>query len=86
MGLDIVELFMAVEERSGLEIPNREAQRLTTVGQMHEYVLTALRTRGARVDEAQLYGELRPVICERTGVQPEAVVPEASFVDDLRLD
>ncbi len=36
--LDTVELIMELEEEFGLEIPDEEAEKLTTVGTVVEYV------------------------------------------------
>ncbi len=36
--LDTVELVMALEEKFGLEIPDEEAEKLTTVGEAIEYI------------------------------------------------
>lgn len=36
--LDIVELVMALEENFGIEIPDEEAEKITTVGEAIEYV------------------------------------------------
>lgn len=36
--LDIVELIMALEEKFGLEIPDEDAEKITTVGQAVEYI------------------------------------------------
>lgn len=36
--LDVVELIMAVEEEFGIEIPDEDAENLTTVGQIQAYV------------------------------------------------
>ena len=36
--IDIVELIMAIEEEFGIEIPDEEAEKLTTVGVAVEYI------------------------------------------------
>jgi acyl carrier protein len=36
--LDLVELIMAFEEEYGMEIPDEDAEKITTVGQAWEYV------------------------------------------------
>lgn len=39
MGLDIVELFMAVEARFGVDIPDEEAEQMRTVGSLHQWLV-----------------------------------------------
>src|ERR1700681_2535547 len=56
--LDLVELIYAFEENTGLEIPDEDAEKITTVGQAWEYITEksgggwggggAGRRRGAR--------------------------------------
>lgn len=36
--LDIVELVMALEEEFGIEIPDEDAEKITTVGDAVEYI------------------------------------------------
>ena len=42
MGLDSVELIMAVEEKFGIEITDKEAGEIRTVGDMHQVVVGKL--------------------------------------------
>jgi len=86
MGLDTVELIMAVEDRFGIDISDQEAERLVTVGLLHQCVVDELTRRGSAVEPQRLYEELRALICEQLGVPPEQVVPGAHFIDDLRVD
>jgi hypothetical protein len=46
VGLDTVELVMAVEEDFNLEIPDAAAEKMFTVGDMHSFVVSELRRRG----------------------------------------
>jgi len=87
MGLDTVELVMAVEEYFDIEIPDDIASTLDTVGLLHKFVVSQLqRKRLLPVDEAAVFAELRDLICEQTGIKPERIVSDAYFVKDLRLD
>lgn len=42
MGLDTVELVMEMEETFGITIPDKEAERIQTVGQAYRYILAHL--------------------------------------------
>ena len=44
--LDDVECIMAIEEEFDLEIPDEDAERLTTVKQTIEYVASMMRVKG----------------------------------------
>src|SRR5688572_16942950 len=46
MGLDTVELIMAIEEEFDIEIPDEDAEQLVTVGGIHQYVCKKLEERG----------------------------------------
>jgi acyl carrier protein len=48
--LDTVELVMALEEKFGLEIPDEEAEKITTVGQAIKYIEE--KTAGKESEEA----------------------------------
>ena len=62
-------------------------ERLTTVGEVHEYVYSELHRLGRRMyGYTQVFDELRQIIVEQSGVDPRLVQPEASFVYDLKMD
>src|SRR5713226_6185096 len=42
MGLDAVELILAVEETFDIQIPDREAEKLSTVAQMYAFIVNKL--------------------------------------------
>ena len=76
MGLDTVELVMAVEEAFNLRIPDAVAAKLYTVGELHGYVVSELQRReGPAVDPVEVYETLRKLIVRQLGVPPSAVTP-----------
>jgi len=58
MGLDTVELVMAVEDYFEITIPNEVAETLVTVGKLHEFVVSEL-TRTGRFSGDDLPGDFR---------------------------
>ncbi len=87
MGLDTVELVMAIEEGFGLAIPDEKAVGIFTVGDIHAFLVSELHRLGqSDLDEVGIFDKMRDIICDQTGVKPGEVVPSASFVQDLRLD
>ena len=87
MGLDTIELVLAVEKHFDVQIPDEDASRLATVGKLHYWLINELtRLNRGPVDYQRTFLELRQLICEHADVEPEAVVPDARFVQDLRLD
>lgn len=80
MGLDIVELVMEVEEEFDVRIPDREAERLMTVGDLYRWLLRQLGRQAAgpclsgvtfyRVRRAFMaIGFPRFVVAPRTGLR-----------------
>lgn len=87
MGLDTVELLIAVEKRFSITVPNEIAARLSTVGQMHQFVVEQLQQKGSLgLGRDEVYVILTDVICHHLGVDREDVTPEAHFVYDLGAD
>jgi acyl carrier protein len=87
MGPDTIELVIQVEKDFGIQIPNADAARLVSVGDLHRYVIDQLhRQRRFDGDAGTVYAQLRDLICAQLGVKPEHVIPSARFVDDLGAD
>ena len=86
MGLDIVELFMAVEEHFDIEISDAEAATLTTVGEIERVVRLRLREAGRRFDPEELWEQIVDLVVHETAVKPSEVVRHARLVQDLGLD
>jgi acyl carrier protein len=86
MGLDTVELVIRVEKQFDIGIPDADAARIATVGDLHAYVVGVLRRQGRIESADSVDAQLRDIICDQLGVEPEDVVPSARFVDDLGAD
>jgi acyl carrier protein len=87
MGLDTVELVLSVEELFGIELPDAVAEKLDTVGKLHQYIVSEhLRLNRPNINADIIFDQLRTIICYHLGVEPEVVKPEARFVQDLGAD
>jgi len=80
MGLDIVEYVIAVEDAFGLAIPNRDAARLETPGQLVDYLCTRLTAAsdGPSLVQTAFY-RLRAALVAELGVSRAAVRPDATL-------
>jgi len=83
MGLQTVELIMAVEEAFAVEFSDAIAEKLSTVEDIHGTIVELLRTRGLNPDPAEVWEKLKPIVVEQLGVRPEEVFPSARIVEDL---
>lgn len=87
MGLDGVELVIAVEAEFGIAIDDADAARLTTPAQLADHVMAclALHARGARAYTAQAaFHRLRAVLIEDFGAERAAVQLDAPIAQFLR--
>ncbi|PAW85183.1 MAG: hypothetical protein B9S33_10280 [Pedosphaera sp. Tous-C6FEB] len=83
MGLDVVELVMAVEEEFSIEVNDEEAAQLATCGSLADYVVKQLRARGDTRTEDEVWTRLKDLIVEQLGVKADEVKREAKFYEDL---
>ena len=87
VGLDTVELILSVEESFEIEISNGAAEKIQTVGDLHEFVLSELmRLERPDINREIVFDILRNLICFQLGTKPEEVVPRAHFIKDLHAD
>lgn len=86
MGLDTVELTMAIEDEFGVAFLDADAAKLSRVGDIHSYVLRVLRERGETPDSEAIWERLRAVVVDQLGVRPEEVTTSADIVGDLHAD
>ncbi|MEE9344534.1 MAG: hypothetical protein V3U88_02900 [Methylococcales bacterium] len=88
MGLESVELVMAIEEEFDINIPDEEAGNFDTVGKLYRHIVDVLYQSGrsGQVDESDVWERMKDVIVSQLGVRPEQVTEDASFVSDLGID
>nr|WP_038160423.1 hypothetical protein [Verrucomicrobium sp. BvORR106] len=86
MGMESVELVMAVEEAFGIAISDQDASTAKTAGDLRDLVLRALRDQGIQTDADQVWLKLKDIIVDQLGVSPHQVTPETDFIRDLGVD
>jgi acyl carrier protein len=87
MGLDSVEIVLKVEDHFQISIPDSDAEKLETVGLLHEYVFAELqRQNRTDIGCSQVYSDIRDILVKQLRLDPRHVQPDAHFVKDLRID
>lgn len=86
MGLDSVELIMAVEGHFDIEIDNEDAATLATCGKLSDHIVKLWRANGDLRPAEEIWEQTVQIIVERLGVKPEEVTREAKFIEDLGMD
>jgi len=82
MGLDSVELVMAIEEEFGIEIPNEDAEKITTVGQMYDFLRRTLQsTPAAQCMSQRLFYKVRKAIIDNYGVPKRSITLDTRMAD-----
>ncbi len=85
MGLDIIELFMRIEDEFDIEISNEEAQVLETVGQMRDFVMLKLHLDGRARVCASLWTfyRMRAALAETLGLDRRSIRPDTRIASLL---
>ncbi|WP_009958161.1 phosphopantetheine-binding protein [Verrucomicrobium spinosum] len=86
MGMDSVELVMAVEEAFGIAISDQDASTAKTAGDLRDLILRALRNQNIQTNADQVWLKLKDIIADQLGVSPHQVTPETDFIRDLGVD
>jgi len=89
MGLDIVEMVMALEEGFGIELADSELRRTQTVGELYDYIGRQVAPNQIRAEggpyEGELWTRYVDIIERQTGVDRARLRPSAVFIRDLDL-
>jgi len=90
MGLDAVELVLAVEDEFAITIDDKDAEKITTPRQFADYVVGRL---GAMAPGEKTEWTSDPILqriiqitSEQLGVPIEKVLPDSHFVEDLGMN
>jgi len=86
MGLDSVELVMSFEEEFEIEIPDAVAEKMTTVGDVVDFVTQELMRLGRKSDSLDVFLRVRRRTVDITNADPDRITRSTSFVDDLGID
>ena len=87
MGIEGVELILAVEDHFGISIPEADAEKMATVGGLHDFVFREVckREGPGNVVEADLWCQLVKLIVEQLGVKESELHRDARFVEALGI-
>lgn len=86
MGLDTVELVMQVEKTFAITIPDHEAEKMVTVGALHDFVTQAVKADGRELDADHVWDQITEILTEDYGVPRAKITRDAGFIRDLGLD
>jgi len=89
MGLDLVEMVMDVETEFAVKLPDAELATARTVGSFYGVLVAHLPLAErplSAVPKGPTWEKMLDVIARSTGIEREALRPDADFYRDLRLD
>lgn len=86
MGLESVELLLAIEEEFGMKIPNTDAEKMISVGDVYEWLKIHTASMDPASSQEQIWRRLVEVFVRQTTLKPEQVKPAARIVRDLGID
>ncbi|MDR3615121.1 MAG: phosphopantetheine-binding protein [Candidatus Obscuribacterales bacterium] len=86
MGLGSVELLLEIEEEFGVAIPDRDAEKMRTVGDVYEWLKRCI----AGIDPSMcltqsVFYKLRRALVENYRLERHAIIPETRLTDFLSV-
>ena len=88
LGLDSVELVIAIEEEFGLTISDDEAAAMHTVGDVYYFVIDRLAGKcghASEDDEDSVWERVKKIVVLQLRVKPDKVMKNSNFVKDLGM-
>ena len=86
MGLETVELVMALEEEFEISISDSDAEKTVTPRDMGDLIEAKLKDQGRPMDRSDLDEMLREITLEQTGMPESIYHLDAEYIRDLRVD
>ena len=84
MGLDTVDLIYKIEEHFDLSIPDQEAEQMTTIRKISDYIANLLNADSERRSEIE--NEVLDIVSDHAGVEITKLWLDMSITNDLGLD
>jgi acyl carrier protein len=82
LGLDSVELVLAIEKEFGVEIPDHDVVQISTVGQMYEWLRVNLRsTKPAQCMTQRLFYKVRRALISNHGIPKQSISLDSRLKD-----
>ena len=83
MGLDAVELLIQIEERFQTHIPDSEAEKISTVGELHEFLMQRIQRRDSSFClSASIFYSIRQILLHEYYVHRHYIRPN-SLLNEL---
>lgn len=87
MGMDTVEIVIAIEKAFDIVIPDEDAANLLTVGMVTDYVSSAIKSQHPKdsrpLNDDEILVAVIKITAEVLGVDPTAISRDSKFADDL---
>lgn len=86
MGLQTVEIVLALEDRFIVSIPDKVAERCITVGDLQKAIANLLASRRTcSVDDVlpEVWEGMVQVVAEQMDMNPSDIKPESKWVGDI---
>lgn len=87
MGLDSVELVLAIEEEFGVDIPDRDAEKMYTVGAVYDWLKLRIASETPTACLTQkIFYKLRRALIESYRLERQAITPDSRLTDLLPIE
>lgn len=85
MDLETIELIMAVEEEFTIEIPDDRAERIASIGELRNVVMTELQRFDRRREPDAVLDRISEIAANFAHVERISVRAETMLIEDLGL-